>query len=52
MERFDTYLHNDLDFKVFDRTYYTENALDKLYNELSNILNINDYVIKEVKENF
>ena len=33
MERFDTYLQEDLNNSAFDNTYYTEDALDKLYNE-------------------
>ncbi|MBQ7574418.1 MAG: beta-galactosidase [Clostridia bacterium] len=33
MERFDTYLQDDFKNSVFDNTYYTDVALDKLYNE-------------------
>ena len=39
MERFDTYLQDDLQNNVFDKTYYTEAALDKLYNEAKENLN-------------
>ncbi len=39
MERFDTYLQNDLDHGALDRTYYTEASLDKLYNEAKENLN-------------
>ena len=39
MERFDTYLQQDLDRGMLDITYYTEEALDKLYNEAKENLN-------------
>ncbi len=39
MEMFDTYLQHDFEHGVFDRTYYTEGALDKLYNEAKENLN-------------
>lgn len=39
MEMFSTYLQHDLEHGVFDRTYYTEGALDELYNEAKENLN-------------
>lgn len=39
LERFDTYLQEDFDHGVFDNTYYTEGALDRVYNQAKENLN-------------